>query len=88
MVDGSSQFAEGIGQLLDGADQLHTGFLDFDEKAIQKIIQLLDTDLLEVQDQVDLLKEADQSYQTFTDLSDSMDGNVKFIIRTEGIKKE
>ena len=87
--NGGSQMSSGIDQLADGAKELSDGMVQFDEEGIQELTSKL-SDLTDGSDDIigrlKAVVKAGQNYQTFTQLSDSSSGSVKFILETEAIK--
>ena len=81
--------SSGIDQLADGAKVLSDGMTQFDEDGIQKLTSTLEDLTDGSEDIIGRLKavvKAGQNYKTFTQLSDSSDGTVKFILETDAIK--
>ena len=77
---------DGVTQLKDGAMQLSDGLKQFNEEGIQKIIDLVDDDLEGVLARVRATIDVSKDYQNFSGISDNMDGQVRFIYRTDEIK--
>lgn len=86
LVSGSGQAADGIDQLAAGAEQLYQGTQEFDKKGIRNLQQKTEEVLETVLDRVDALASEDCRYSTYGGRSDTMEGNVKFVIETEEIK--
>lgn len=87
--NGGSQMSSGISQLADGAKELSDGMTQFDEEGIQKLTSKfseLTDDSGDIIGRLKAVVKAGQNYQTFTQLSDSSNGSVKFILETEAIK--
>lgn len=78
---------DGIIQLRDGSLKLSDGLKEFNEKGIQKLIEAVDGDLPGIITRLRATIDVSKDYQTFSGLSDGMDGQVKFIYRTESIGK-
>ena len=75
--------SSGVKELRDGAMKLSDGLKELDEKGIGKITELMSGDTAErLKATVELAKE----YRSFSGIADGMDGNVKFIYRTESVK--
>ena len=83
---GGKDLDEGTGKLLDGAEELQDGMEEFDEKAIQKIVDFTDGDLKEMLDRLLEIRDASEEYRFFTDSPDHVDGSVKFIMETTSIE--
>lgn len=85
MKDGAPALIDGITQLKDGAMQLSDGLAEFNEKGIRKLIESVD----DAEGFIDRLKatvNVSKNYRSFAGISDSEDGNVKFIYKTAEIK--
>jgi putative membrane protein len=66
--------------------QLNDGLKEFDEKGIQKLVELLDGDLAALLSRVRVITEVSKDYINFSGIADGMDGTVKFIYKTEEIE--
>ena len=86
LKNGTPALVDGVTQLKDGAMQLSDGLKQFNEEGIQKIIDLVDDDLEGVLARVRATIDVSKDYQNFSGISDNMDGQVKFIYRTDEIK--
>lgn len=84
--NGTPALVDGVTQLKDGAMQLSDGLKQFNEEGIQKIIDLADGDLEGVSARVRATIDVSKDYQNFSGISNNMDGQVKFIYRTDEIK--
>lgn len=85
--DGTPALVDGITQLRDGSLKLSDGLKEFNEKGIQKLVEALDGDLEGVVTRLRATIDVSKDYQTFSGLSDEMDGQVRFIYRTESVGK-
>ena len=61
---------------------------EFKTEAIDKLMDLYHDDLEGLMDRFDAIVDAGRSYNSFTGLTDNMEGSVKFIYRTEGIEPD
>ena len=86
LKNGTPALVDGVTQLKDGAMQLSDGLKQFNEEGIQKIIDLVDGDLEGVLARVRATIDVSKDYQNFSGISNNMDGQVKFIYRTDEIK--
>ena len=77
---------DGVSQLKDGAIQLNDGLKKFNKDGIQKIVKLVDGDLNGIITRVKATVDVSKNYRNFAGISDDMDGQVKFIYRTDEIK--
>jgi putative membrane protein len=85
MQNGVPALVEGVTELRDGAMSLSDGLTEFNEKGISKLTELLDGDLTGLAERLRATVEAAQNYTSFSGISDDMDGEVKFIYRTDSI---
>ena len=79
--------SDGIDELEDGAQELADGMKEFDEDGIQELTGK-ESDLENVMDRLDALRDADREYQTFTRLADGVKGKVSFFIESDPVKNE
>lgn len=85
LKDGIPALTDGIQQLRDGAMQLSDGLKEFGEEGIEKLVDAVDGDLEGLLTRLRTALDASKRYQSFSGLSDSMYGTVKFIFRTDSI---
>lgn len=85
LKDGSKDLDSGVDELLDGANELRDGMEEFDEEAIQKIVDFADEDLQDMIDRLKDIRDAGDAYQLYTSGNENSNGNVKFIIETASI---
>jgi putative membrane protein len=81
----SSALPDGVSKLKDGSMQLSEGIKKLNDEGISKIVDLVDGDLGDIIDRLDAIKEVSKDYNNFAGISDSMDGTVKFIYKTDEI---
>lgn len=74
---------DGVTQLHDGAQQLSDGLKEFSDESIQKLSGLVDGDLDTLLARINAIVDVSRNYRTFSGLDDAMDGQVKFIYRTD-----
>lgn len=86
LKDGSPALVEGVTQLRDGAMELSSGLKEFDEQGIQKLSDAVNGDLAGLRDRLEAVRDVSARYQSFAGLSEDMDGQVKFIWRTEAVE--
>lgn len=77
---------DGVSQLRDGSLELSDGLKEFNEQGVQKLVDAVDGDLAGLTDRVDALKAVSEGYKSFAGISPDMDGQVKFIWRTEAVE--
>ena len=88
LKDALNQLSDGTKSLADGANELAEGMSKFDNEGIQKIYNLVNGNLKDVEIRVEKLKELANEYKTFTMADDNADGSVKFIMMIDGLNKE
>ena len=86
LKDGVFTLDEGMNSLDEGALELLNGMFEFDEEGISKLTELFGDDVQDVVDRLKAVADAGKEYNTFTGLSEDMDGSVKFVIRTESVE--
>lgn len=84
LKNGAPALVDGITQLRDGAMQLSDGLEEFNEKGIQKLVEAVDGDLDDLVERIRATIDVSKGYQSFSD--SNMDGQVKFLYRTESIE--
>ena len=84
---GTPTLIEGISLLKDGALQLSDGLKKFDEEGIQKIVDLVDSDLNNILEHLKAIIRVSEHYYNFSGIDDAMNGQVKFIYRTDEINQ-
>ena len=77
---------DGITQLHDGSQQLSDGLKQFTDEGVQKLTDLVDGDLDTLLARLNAIMDVSRTYRSFTGLDDTMDGQVKFIYRTDEAK--
>ena len=79
---------EGVKKLNEGAKTLDEGMNKFNDEAIQKIVEVLDGDASELIDRLKALSEASKKYNSYSGISEDMDGAVKFVYVIDGISSD
>lgn len=95
LVDGASSLANGTAQIVDGVQKLdegsHTladGIVQFNEEGIEKIINAYNGDVKGIVDRLQEVLDAGEAYQSYTDIADGVNGSVKFVYKTAGVKAD
>ena len=86
--NGAQALKDGANKLDEGAKTLSTGIRTFNEEGIKKICNFINGQLKDKVDRVKKLKELSEEYNNFTMLDKENDGNVKFIMIIDSIKKQ
>lgn len=88
MKNSAPALVDGVTQLRDGAMELSDGLKRFNEEGVQKLVDAFDGDLGGLMDRVDAVKAVSERYNSFSGISAGMDGQVKFIWRTDTVRTE
>ena len=88
LESGTKALKAGVTELTDGASRLSDGCRQFYEEGIQKLLEVMDGDVGQLIKRLQATIEASQGYDNFSGIDDGMDGTVRFIYRTEGIRGE
>ena len=86
MKDSAPALVDGITQLRDGSMELSDGLKQFNEEGIQKLIEAVDGDLEGLSDRIRVTADVAKHYTSFSGISEDMDGDVKFIYKTDSIE--
>ena len=86
MKDSAPALVDGIAQLRDGSMELSDGLKQFNEEGIQKLIEAVDGDLEGLSDRIRVTADVAKHYTSFSGISEDMDGDVKFIYKTDSIE--
>ncbi len=85
MQDGAPALIEGVTRLRDGAMSLSDGLDELNEKGIRKLTDMVEGDISTLTERMRATVETAQSYTSFAGIADDMEGEVKFIYRTDSI---
>lgn len=88
LKNGAPALVDGVNALKDGSMKLSDGLKEFNEQGVQKLVDAVDGDLNGLLARVRAIVDVSKNYVSFSGISDDMDGQVKFIYRTESIKGE
>lgn len=88
LKDGAPALIDGITQLKDGSMQLSDGLNQFNEEGIQKILSAVDDNLGSVTERLEAISTVSKNYKNYSGIDDSMDGDVKFIYKTDAVTAE
>ncbi len=84
---GASQLADGAQQAADGSVQLSDGLQQFNEQAVQKIVDAFSGNLGSLADKTKAIVQAGKNYNNFCGITSGTEGHVKFIYETDAINK-
>jgi putative membrane protein len=85
--NGSTALTDGIGKLLNGAKDLDTGMEKFNKDGIEKISKAVDESLPDILARFKAVQEVSADYNSFSGISDGMNGKVRFIYVMDGTKQ-
>ena len=83
MKDSAPALVDGITQLRDGSMELSDGLKQFNKEGIQKLIEAVDGDLDGLSNRIRVTADVAKHYTSFSGISEDMDGDVKFIYKTD-----
>ena len=86
LKNGVPALVDGVSQLKDGSMQLSEGLKEFNDEGISKITDIFNGDLSELAPRLKAMIDVSKRYKSYSGLTDDMDGEVKFIYKTEEIK--
>lgn len=87
LYKGTKDLDSGAADLKDGTTDLKDGMAKFNEEGVEKITSLLGDNLKDAADLLEAIVDQGSEYKNFAGISDGMDGEVKFIYKTEAIQK-
>lgn len=88
LKNGTNSLEQGANELQVGANTLEEGIKKFNKEAIEKICDYMNGDVKEVHERVEKLIELSKDYNHFTMLNGECDGEVKFIMIMDAIKRD
>lgn len=86
--NGAPALVDGVTQLRDGALRLSDGLKEFDEKGVQALVDAVDGDVDHLLERIRATADVSKEYQAFPEMKEELDSQVKFIYRTDPVKKE
>lgn len=89
LAEGGGKLKEGSHKLTEGSKELKEGMNKFQDEGINKMwdeVKDADMDVSKVIDIKDELVRLSKDNQSFSGLSEDMEGSLKFIMKTEGVK--
>lgn len=85
LKNGSPALVDGVSKLKDGAMQLSGGLQKLNNEGIGKISDLVNGNVKGLVTRIKATADVSNNYRNFSGISDGMDGQVKFIYRTDEI---
>lgn len=89
LSNGVQQLADGSNQLYDGLDTLSSSMKKFNDEGINKIYSELKGKTPDVEKLIDIkdnIVKLSDEYESFTGVTEDMEGKVKFVMKTDEIK--
>lgn len=86
--NGAATLADGTNQVNEGATTLADGIKTFNEEGIKKICNYINGDVKDLTTRVQKLTDLSKEYNNFTMLDGENDGEVKFIMIADAVKKQ
>ena len=86
--NGATTLANGTNQVNDGATTLAEGIKTFNEEGIKKICNYINGDVKDLTTRAQKLTDLSKDYNNFTMLDGDNDGEVKFIMIADAVKKQ
>lgn len=89
LSSGVQQLADGSNQLYDGLDTLSAGMKKFNDEGVNKIYSELKGKTPDVEKLIDIkdnIVNLSNEYESFTGVTEEMEGKVKFVMKTDEIK--
>lgn len=86
--NGAPALVDGVTQLRDGALRLSDGLKEFDEKGVQALLDAVDGDVDDLLERIRATADVSREYRAFPEIKEESDSQVKFIYRTDSVKKE
>ena len=91
LASGGKELKDGSKQLVDGSQELNEGMSKFSDEGLSKITEELEGSDLNIEDLIDRKDELvrlSKENHSFSGKAEDMEGKLKFIMKTESIKKE
>lgn len=88
LKNGAPALVGGVSKLRDGSMKLSYGLKEFNKKGVKKLVDAVDGDIGGLVTRAKATVDVSKDYKSFSGISDDMDGNVKFVYRTDSIKAE
>ncbi|MBR6019397.1 MAG: hypothetical protein IK055_04170 [Lachnospiraceae bacterium] len=86
LKDGTPALVEGITKLRDGSMTLSDGLKEFNEKGVQRLVDAVEGNLAGLVARMKATIDVSRDYYNYAGIADGMDGQVKFIYRTDEIE--
>lgn len=87
LKEGSSALVSGVKQLKDGSMSLNDGLKKFKKEGVNVLVDAVNSDVKGLVSRLKAVSEVSSHYKTYSGISDSMNGKVDFIYKTDSIEK-
>ncbi len=88
LKDASKSLTEGAGTINDGTETLTDGITQFNKDGIQVLYNTINGQVKDLQVRVEKMQQLANQYKAFTMAEENTEGNVKFIMMIDSLKKE
>lgn len=88
LTSANNQLTDGASNISNGADTLFNGIHSFNKEGIEKICDYINGDIKNLADRVQVLTDLSKDYNNFTMIDEGNEGNVKFIMIVDAVKKQ
>ncbi len=88
LKDASKSLTESAGTINDGTETLTDGITQFNKDGIQVLYNTINGQVKDLQVRVEKMQQLANEYKTFTMAEENAEGNVKFIMMIDSLKKE
>lgn len=88
LMKGTGDLVDGVGKLDDGSHELADGMAEFNEKAIDKLVNSYRGDVKSLVNRIQAVLDAGHEYQSYTDVAEGQTGSVKFIYKLSPIDSD
>ena len=87
LLEANNMLTDATKTLEDGATELTSGIHTFNIEGINKIYNFLNSDVKDLSTRIDEITKLSKGYNNFSMKDDNTNGNIKFIMITDMIKK-
>lgn len=88
LMKGTGDLVDGVGKLDDGSHELADGMAEFNEKAIDKLVNSYRGDVKSLVNRIQAVLDAGHEYQSYTDVAEGQTGSVKFVYKLSPIDSD
>lgn len=88
LQEASTSLTQGAGTINDGTETLTDGITQFNKDGIQVLYNTINGQVKDLQVRIEKMQQLANEYKTFTMAEENTEGNVKFIMMIDSLKKE